>query len=47
MGVAAALVAIFPAVTVLLAAMVLRERITRFQTLGFGFGAGGIFFISV
>jgi drug/metabolite transporter (DMT)-like permease len=47
MGVAAALVAIFPGVTVLLAAIVLRERITRTQLVGFGFGAGGIIFISV
>jgi drug/metabolite transporter (DMT)-like permease len=46
MGVAAALVAIFPAVTVLLAAVVLRERITRAQLVGFGLGAGGIIFIS-
>lgn len=47
MGVAAALVAIFPGVTVLLAAIVLGERITRMQLVGFGFGAGGIIFISV
>ena len=46
MGVAAALVAIFPAVTVLLAAVVLRERITRPQLVGFGLGAAGIIFIS-
>ena len=46
MGVAAALVAIFPGVTVLLAALVLRERITRAQLVGFGLGAGGIIFIS-
>jgi drug/metabolite transporter (DMT)-like permease len=47
MGVAAALVAIFPAVTILLAATVLRERITLGQFVGFGFGAGGILLISV
>lgn len=46
MGVAAALVAIFPGVTVLLAALVLRERITRAQLVGFGLGAGGIILIS-
>ena len=46
MGVAAALVAIFPAVTVLLAATLLRERITRAQIVGFGLGAGGIVFIA-
>ena len=46
MGVAAALVAIFPGVTVLLAAIVLRERITRPQLVGFGLGAGGIVFIA-
>ena len=46
MGVAAALVAIFPGVTVLLAAVVLQERITRAQLVGFGLGAGGIIFIS-
>ena len=46
MGVAAALVAIFPAVTVLLAAILLRERITRAQMVGFGLGAGGIVFIA-
>jgi len=47
MGVAAALVAIFPGFTVLLAAIVLHERITRMQLVGFGFGAGGIVLISV
>jgi drug/metabolite transporter (DMT)-like permease len=47
MGIAAALVATFPAVTVLLAAIFLRERVTRLQLVGFGFGAGGIIFISV
>ena len=46
MGVAAALVAIFPGVTVLLAALVLQERITRSQLFGFGLGTGGIIFIS-
>ena len=46
MGVAAALVAIFPAVTVLLAAVMLRERITRAQMVGFGLGASGIIFIA-
>ena len=46
MGVAAALIAIFPAVTVLLAAVILRERITRPQMVGFGLGAGGIIFIA-
>ena len=44
MGVAAALVAIFPGVTGLLAALVLQERITRSQL--FGSGTGGIIFIS-
>jgi drug/metabolite transporter (DMT)-like permease len=47
MGVAAALVAIFPGVTVLLAAIVLREAITRTQMAGFALGASGIIFISV
>jgi len=46
MGVAAALVAIFPGVTVLLAAIVLRERITQAQLVGFGLGACAIIFIS-
>lgn len=46
MGVAAALVAIFPAVTVVLAAVLLRERVTRLQLVGFGIGATGIVFIS-
>ena len=46
MGVAAALVGIFPGVTVLLAAIVLRERITRPQLAGFGLGAGGIMLIA-
>ena len=47
MGVAAALVAIFPGFTVLLAAIVLGERITRLQLVGFGLGGGGIVFITV
>jgi drug/metabolite transporter (DMT)-like permease len=45
MGVAAALVAIFPAVTVLLAVILLRERITGGQLAGFACGASGIMFI--
>lgn len=45
MGVAAALVAIFPGVTVLLAAILLRERITRGQIVGLACGASGIMFI--
>jgi drug/metabolite transporter (DMT)-like permease len=45
MGVAAALVAIFPGVTVLLAVILLRERITAVQLVGFACGASGIMFI--
>jgi drug/metabolite transporter (DMT)-like permease len=45
MGVAAALVAIFPGVTVLLAVILLRERITGGQLVGFACGASGIMFI--
>jgi drug/metabolite transporter (DMT)-like permease len=47
MAVASALVAVFPGVTVLLAAILLRERITRGQLCGLAFGAGGIVLISV
>jgi uncharacterized membrane protein len=47
MGVAAAIIAIFPGITVLLGAVFLRERITRLQTVGFGFGAMGITTISI
>jgi len=47
MAVASALVAVFPGVTVLLATILLRERITRGQLCGLAFGAGGIVLISV
>ncbi len=47
MGVAAAIIATFPGVTVILGAVLLRERITRLQTVGFGFGAMGITTISI
>lgn len=46
MGVAAALVAVFPIVTVLLAVLVFRERITRAQLVGFAIGGVGILFIA-
>jgi len=45
MGVAAALVAVFPGIAVLLAALVFRERVTHAQLVGFARGIAGILFI--
>ena len=42
MGVAAALVALFPAVTVALAVIVLKERVSRVQCLGFAIAMSGV-----
>ena len=46
MGVAAALVALFPAVSVALAILFLNESVTRRQVLGFAFGGFGIFMVT-
>lgn len=42
MGVAAALVALFPAVTVALAVLILKERVSHVQLLGFAIAIGGV-----
>jgi len=47
MGVAAAIVALSPAIAVLLAVIVLKERISRLQTLGFTLGIAAIWVVSL
>ena len=47
MGVAAALVALSPAIAVLLAVIILEERITRLQAAGFTLGIAAIWLISL
>ena len=46
MGVAAALVGVCPAITVLLAVLMLGERLTRTQFAGFALEIAGILFIA-
>jgi uncharacterized membrane protein len=47
MGVAAAIVALFPAVSVLLAVIILKERISRLQATGFALGIAAIWVVSL
>jgi drug/metabolite transporter (DMT)-like permease len=47
MGVAAALVALFPAVSVLLAVIFLRETVSRRQLVGFAVSAAGVVMVSI
>jgi drug/metabolite transporter (DMT)-like permease len=46
MGVAAALVALFPAVSVVLAILFLNERISRNQAIGFACSIAGVFMLA-
>jgi len=47
MGLAAALVALFPAVSVILAVLVLKERVTPRQLVGFAVSVAGVVMVSV